>query len=55
MVQERFHSIEVEPVEKPGWFRSIFSRSGGSDRPGSAAAWESGYDPLLDSDILKEE
>jgi hypothetical protein len=62
MVQERFRTLDVEPVEKPGWFRSIFRRVAGSEqsgatgdqRTGSAAAWESGYDPLLDSDILKE-
>ena len=55
MVQERFSTLELETEEKPGWFRSIFRRSAGSERPGSAGVWESGYDPLLDSDILKEE
>lgn len=54
MVQERFQSLELEPEEKPGWFQSLFRRSPASHRSRDAAAWESGYDPLLDSDILKE-
>lgn len=55
MVQERFQSLKIEPEEKSGWFRSLFRRSAPSHRSRDAAAWESGYDPLLDSDILKEQ
>jgi len=55
MVQERFQSLKIEPEEKSGWFRSLFRRSPAPHRSRDAATWESGYDPLLDSDILKEQ